>query len=150
MISFLAKIKKYGIDWNAETLSEEYFFELCKRFDISVSEDRLYDSDGFYFCLKGKHFISIDKRLKHPKRLFVMWHEFAHFLHHTPSLNETASFHGLHTKNVQEREADIFATVALIPIEFFRTKTISELIDEEGLSQELIAARQQIWEIFGF
>ena len=40
----------------------------------------------------------MSSRLPQLKKLLVMFHEFAHFLMHSPDTNTTANFHGLGKK----------------------------------------------------
>ena len=78
------------------------------------------------------------------KKLLVMFHEFAHFLMHSPDTNTTASFHGFGQKTRKEREADTFALCALIPKIWIEEREISELIDD-GFPAELLAERVRIY-----
>lgn len=81
MIVLLEKISQLKIGWNVKPLTEEVFFRLCRKYKIKVIEMPL-QVDGFYYYVKGRHYIAIDTRLTHLRRLFVMFHEFAHYLRH--------------------------------------------------------------------
>ena len=144
MQSYLVKIKSLRIGWNKRPLGEEDFYRLCRRFKVTVVEMPLR-TNGFYYCVRGRHFIAVDSKLSHIKKLLVMFHEFAHFLMHSPDTNTTASFHGLGQKTRKEREADAFAICALIPKTWIEEREISELIDE-GYSIELLRERARVYE----
>ena len=144
MQSYLDKIKNLRIGWNKRPLGEEDFYRLCRRFKVTVVEMPLR-TNGFYYCVRGRHFIAVDSKLSHIKMLFVMFHEFAHFLMHSPDTNTTASFHGLGQKTRKEREADAFALCALIPKSWIEDRDISELIDD-GFSMELLRERALVYE----
>lgn len=139
MRSYLKKIAELNIGWNARPLSEDDFYRLCRKFRITVVEMPL-QTNGFYYCVKGRHFIAVDSRLPMARKLFVMFHEFAHYLMHSPDTNTTASFHGLGKKTRKEREADAFALCALIPRVSLETRELLEMIDE-GLPAELLEQR---------
>lgn len=147
MRSYLEKIKELRIGWNSRPLGETDFYRLCGRHKITVVEMPLR-TNGFYYCVKGRHFIAVDSKLPQIKKLLVMFHEFAHFLMHSPDTNTTASFHGIGKKTRKEREADAFALCALIPRSWVEGRQMSELIDE-GYSIELLRERAEIYEQMG-
>ncbi|MEJ7847489.1 MAG: ImmA/IrrE family metallo-endopeptidase [Pyrinomonadaceae bacterium] len=127
-------------------MTEDDFYRLCRRQKVVVQEMPLTVS-GFYYCVLGKHYIAIDSKLKHHEKLFVMFHEFAHYLMHAPNTNETANFHGIGKKTRHEVEADAFAICALIPITWIETRTAQELIEDEGLPAEIVLERQKIYDL---
>ncbi|HEY2865929.1 MAG TPA: ImmA/IrrE family metallo-endopeptidase [Pyrinomonadaceae bacterium] len=147
MRSYLEKLAKLNIGWNVRPLGEVDFYTLCRRFRITVVEMPL-ETNGFYYCVKSKHFIAVSSRLPEIRKLLVMFHEFAHFLMHSPDTNTTASFHGLGKKTRKEQEADTFALCALIPKIWLEGREISELIDD-GFPAELLAERVRIYERLG-
>lgn len=147
MRSYLDKIRDLRIGWNKRPLGEAEFYRLCRRFRITVVEMPLR-TNGFYYCVKRRHFIAIDSKLPPVRKLLVMFHEFAHFLMHSPETNTTASFHGLGKKTRKESEADTFALCALLPKAWIETREFSDLIDE-GISAEMIEQRISIYEKLG-
>jgi len=147
MQAYLEKIRNLKIGWNRRSLDESDFYRLCNRFKITVVEMPLR-TNGFYYCVKGKHFIAVDSKLARVKKLVVMFHEFAHFLMHAPETNTTASFHGLGIKTRKEREADTFAVCALIPKTSIENGVLSDLLDE-GFPEDLIEERLAIYRSLG-
>ncbi len=147
MRSYLERLTNLRIGWNRRQLGEEDFYRLCRRFRITVVEMPL-TTNGFYYCVKGRHFIAVSSRLSRLQKLLVMFHEFAHFLMHSPDTNTTASFHGLGKKTRKEQEADAFALCALIPKPWMESREVSDLI-EEGFSAEILKERAQIYERLG-
>ena len=147
MRSYYSKIQSLKIGWNERPLGESDFYKLCRRFKITAVEIPL-TTNGFYYCVKGQHYIAIDCKLDRVRKLLVMFHEFAHFLMHAPETNTTASFHGLGSKTRKEREADTFALCALIPKTVIANKDISQLIDE-GFSNELLEERFKLYRTAG-
>jgi Zn-dependent peptidase ImmA (M78 family) len=147
MNSYLDKIDSLHIGWNRRPLSEDDFHRLCKKFRVTVVEMPL-ETDGFYYCVKRRHFIAVSSRLSSTQKLLVMFHEFAHFLMYSPDSNTTANFHGLGRKTRKEREADAFALCALIPKSWIETGDIRELIDE-GFPTKMLKERVQVYEHFG-
>jgi Zn-dependent peptidase ImmA (M78 family) len=148
MQSYLEKIQKLRIGWNKRPLGEDDFYLLCRRFKVTVVEMPLR-TNGFYYCVRGRHFIAVDSKLSHIKKLLVMFHEFAHFIMHSADTNTTASFHGLGQKTRKEREADAFALCALIPKAWIEERDISELIDD-GFSMELLRERARVFDQLKF
>jgi len=144
----LEKFTDLDIGWNERPLSEADFYKLCRRFRITVEEIPLRVS-GFYYCVMGRHFIAIDSKLPERRKLLVMLHEFAHFLMHVPNSNETASYHGVGRPTRKEREADMFALVAMIPRTWLETRTPDELIAEEGVLPEDLRQRFELFEKHG-
>jgi len=142
------KISHLKIDWNRRVLTEDDFYRLCRRFKITVQEMPLSVS-GFYYCMKRRHFIAIDSKLPTQKKLFVMFHEFAHFLMHVPDTGVTANFHGIGKKTRKEIEADAFALCALIPRTWIETRSEQEMIEGEGISLEMLRTRTEIFAKFG-
>lgn len=149
MQQLVEKIRKLRFSWNKKPLAEDDFFRLCRRFRIGVDELPL-QTNGFYYCLKGKHFIAIDSRLTGHKRLFVMFHELAHFLMHAPDAGVTANFHGIGKKTRKEIEADAFALCALIPLAWIASRTPHEISEEEGIPLEMVAERVHAFERYNF
>ncbi|MGH9821493.1 MAG: ImmA/IrrE family metallo-endopeptidase [Pyrinomonadaceae bacterium] len=143
------KASRLRINWNRRPLTEDDFHRLCKRFRITVQEMPLTVS-GFYYCLKRRHFIAVDSKLPPAKKLFVMFHEFAHFLMHVPESGVTANFHGVGKKTRKEIEADAFALCALVPKTWIEARDERELIDDESLTGEMLHQRQKILQTYGF
>lgn len=140
---FLEKIEALGVGWNQRSLTDADFHALCRRHKITVQEMPLRVS-GFYYSMLGRHFIAVDSRLPSSKKLFVMFHEFAHFLMHAPDNGVTANFHGIGRKTRKETEADLFAAIALIPRCWLETRTAYEISTEEGIDPEIVAERFEI------
>ena len=139
MRTYLEKFRSLRLGWNRRPLGEDDFYKLCRRFRITVVEMPL-TTNGFYYCVKGRHFIAVSSKLPRLEKLFVMFHEFGHFLMHSPDTNTTASFHGLGHKTRKESEADAFALCALIPRTSLETRDVAELSDE-GFSAQMLQQR---------
>lgn len=142
----LSKIKKLDVGWNERPLTEADFFSLCRRFKITVEEMPLRVS-GFYYFVMGRHFIAIDSKLPREKKLFVMFHEFAHFLLHVPQGNATADYHGVGRKTRKEKQADAFALCALIPKKHLASAEHNDLATE--FAADLIRERLELFERYG-
>ena len=142
------KFTKLKIGWNERPLTEADFHRLCRRFRITAEELPLRVS-GFYYCVAGRHFIAIDSKLPPRKKLFVMFHELAHYLMHVPDQNATANYHGVGRQTRKEREADAFALVALIPKIWLETRSPDEMIRDEGVTPGDLAVRYALFETHG-
>lgn len=137
------KISRLGIGWNERPLTECDFYNICKRFKISVAEMPLTVS-GFYYRVTGKDFIAVDSRLSGPRKLLVLFHELGHFLLHTPDTGATANFHGIGRRSRKEIEADAFALCAIIPKSLLETRSIDEIVDE-GIDPDALRERVEIY-----
>lgn len=129
-------------------MTEDDFHRLCRTNKITVVEMPLR-TNGFYYCVKKQHFIAIDSKLPPLKKLFVMFHELGHFLLHSPDTNATANFHGVGKRCRKEREADAFALCALIPKNWIETRTLSELIQDDGLDADIVHERIETYQTYG-
>lgn len=142
------KIQHLKIGWNEREMTESDFYRLCRRFKIKVVEMPLR-TGGFYYRVMGRDFIAVDSHLPGEKKLLVLFHELGHFLFHTPESGATANFHGVGRRTRVEREADVFALCALIPKQLIETKTLQELVDEDGFTHEVVAERLSVFERYG-
>ncbi|HMQ03294.1 MAG TPA: ImmA/IrrE family metallo-endopeptidase [Pyrinomonadaceae bacterium] len=142
----LTKIRKLDCGWNERALDENDFFRLCSKHSITVIETAQQTS-GFYFSVSGKHFISVSGALRGPRRLFVMFHEFAHFFLHAPYA--AAHFKGVGTKTRQEIEADLFAACAILPQRMIAENSAQALVEELGFPEDLIADRITLFSSYG-
>ncbi|MEP6945065.1 MAG: ImmA/IrrE family metallo-endopeptidase [Acidobacteriota bacterium] len=142
------KISLLKIGWNERVLTEADFHRICRRLRVRVEEMPL-GPGGFYYRVLGRDYIAIDSRLSGTAKLLVQFHELAHFLLHTPESGATANFHGVGRKTRQEREADLFALCALIPLSSLRSRSTAELADE-GFTADIIRERLDILEKYGF
>jgi len=142
------KITRLDIDWNHRPLTEADFYRLCRKHRVTVEEIPLRVS-GFYYLVLGKHCIAIDSKLSRQKKLFVMFHEFAHFLLHAPERGATANYHGVGTRTRKELEADIFALCALIPRTWIVSSAFCEYIEDNAIDADTVTERLGIFERFG-
>ncbi len=140
----LKKFSSLKCRWNERPLNEADFYRLCRRHKISVREMPLRVS-GFYYCMLGRHYIAINSRLQPMRKLFVMFHEFAHYLIHAPDSGATASFHGIGKRTRDEFEADLFAACAIIPRPMVETRSAPELIEAEGFPEDVVRERLEIY-----
>jgi Zn-dependent peptidase ImmA (M78 family) len=146
---FLDNVSRLRCGWNRKPLTEDDFFALCLRKKITVVEMPL-ETNGFYYCVKGRHFIAVDSRLEPYKKLLVMFHEFAHYLMHAPDSGVTANFHGIGRKTRKESEADAFALCALMPEKWISEGTIYRIADEDGIPPWMVIERLQVHKNMGF
>ena len=141
------KAHSLRIGWNERPLDIARLYRICKRFRISVQEMPL-TTDGFYYRVMGRDYIAIDSKLCEQRKMFVLAHELAHFLFHTPETGATANFYGVGRRTRKEREADVFAVCAVLPRPLIEGRTPDELIDE-GAPPDLVAARFEAFRRYG-
>lgn len=146
MLLLADTISRLRINWNKRPLTEADFHKLCRKHKVTVQEMPLKVS-GFYYCAMGRHFIAIDSRLSPQKKLFVMFHEFAHYLLHAPSGSATANYHGVGKRTRAEIEADSFALCALMPRVWVTSGRLAELAADSGYDDEMIADRLVVFDL---
>lgn len=146
MQSFFDKIEKLKCGWNHVPMDEAAFHALCKKQKIKVKHMPL-SVEGFYNCAKGKHHIAIKTGMRPFRESFVMFHEFAHYLMHSPSTDATESYCGSKTHSRDEQEADAFAYCALLPLQLLKTRDPEELADMYGIS--FFLERLAVYERYG-
>lgn len=143
---FHDKIKNLKAGWNERSLSEDDFYALCERCKIRVQRLPLKVS-GFYTCDRKKHYIAIDSRLPTAQATFTMFHEFGHFLMHTPSTAAVSNYCGSKIYRRDETEADAFAYCAMLPLPMLRTREPEELADIFGTT--FLMERLSVYERYG-
>ena len=148
MLLLADTISRLRINWNKRPLTEADFFKLCRKHKVAVQEMPLKVS-GFYYCVMGKHCIAINSRLSPQKKLFVMFHEFGHFLLHSPSGSATANYHGFGKRTRAEIEADSFALCALMPLVWVESGRLAELAADAGYDPGLTQQRLAVFDLHG-
>lgn len=141
------KLEQLKIGWNERELGDEDLYRICRKHKVEIVEMPLRVS-GFYYRVKGRDFIAINSLLTGKKRLAVMFHELGHFLLHVPDSGATANFHRVGERTRKEREADLFALCAIMPMAKLANSSKHKLVDE-GFDEELVAERLEIYRTYG-
>jgi Zn-dependent peptidase ImmA (M78 family) len=141
------KIDQLGIGWNERPLGERDLFGLCERFRVNVDELPL-NTDGFYYRVLGRDHIAVNSRLTGPRKLSVLFHEFAHFLFHTSDTGPAVGFHGVGRRTRKEHEADVFAICAVIPRPQIDGCSVEDLLND-GVPAEIVSERLEILRRYG-
>lgn len=127
-------------EWNVRVLTLDDFHQYCDEAKITVREAQL-EQPGLYMLFDGKPHIFIHEDLRGPERLFVGFHELAHYWLHPLGIQ---FFRGWE-RNI-ETEADVVAACALIPLPTLQHFWPSEIVDLYGYAAELVELRQTIFE----
>lgn len=146
---FLADI--FGkLGWNKRPLTEDDVRRICRREKIKVVEYPLSGTLGCFFRCGGRNYIAVDSRLRGVQRLYVMLHELGHYFLHVPPDVTVAYFFRLRPDTKQEFEAEVFATIAVLPEPLLR-RLISENADfaEEGFTKDVVEFRLKVLELYG-
>ncbi len=109
MLSSLMKLSHYGFNQRALTLED--FYSICESEKITVLVENIVTS--FYMSVDGQKFIVLSERMSELKTLFIAYHELYHALFGEDERTH-AQFFDLQD-SAEERAADAFAAVALIP-----------------------------------
>lgn len=132
-------LKKHFPKWNKVIHTEDDAREFCKKNKVCICETTKVNF-GKYTQYKGYDFILINPKLSPAMRLWVLWHEIAHFLLHSP---ETSNF-SQSTIRKNDREANWVAAILLMPKNLIKNKTRTALQEEYGYLAELIEIRKYI------
>lgn len=128
--------------WNKKVFTESDLFDLCKIHKARHYEDSEMKGKGEYTIHRGVSFVIINKNLGKIEKLWVGLHELGHHLLHYPVPHRFSKG----TKRKLDREANIFASVALIPTYLVESKTLGDIVEEYGYPNDLILVRKEIYE----
>lgn len=127
-------------EWNVRALTEDDFWTYCDDARIIVKETPL-ERLGLHFKRRGQNVIFVRQELRGAERMFVLWHELAHFWLHPPGIQ---FFQGYNDQI--EREADAVAACAMIPQTVLRHYWPSEIIGLYGYPADLVRFRQDLFD----
>lgn len=137
-----------GLGWNKRVLTEDDFDRLCRRERIKVVEMPLLVS-GFYMVRYGRRQIYLDSRPTGVRRLEAALHELGHHYLHAPLPTSSVRFFRLRPGTKEEYEADVFASVALMPAALFRKMAPAEVEEGYGYPRETVEFRLKVLELYG-
>lgn len=100
--------------FSRQRLTGTDFVNLCDSNEIIVKITPDCDR-GFYYFMRGRHYITLSSKLNAMQRSFVGWHEFAHFLQNFYERKSIAAFSNVQPDKASEKLADVFAMIALRP-----------------------------------
>lgn len=142
MLLTLCKLAQYGFNQRALTIDD--FHAICEKEGIEVIYENVDTS--FYMVFQGSRFIVISKKLNWLQQLYVAYHELSHALTNADA-QVAASFFGLQD-SPEEREANAFAAIALIPLANIEDTSI---VDNCccGLGKQIYEQRKLLYETYG-
>lgn len=139
---FVAEISSTRLlGWNKKVLTEADASEFCRSHRITVTVDKRQEY-GKLLYYKGYPFILINPALDPGMRLWVLWHEVAHFILHYP---ETSKF-SASMKRKNDREANMVAAVAMMPRPIIEGHTLAEIQHAFGYPLEVVKIRYDIYQ----
>jgi len=121
-------------------LSLDDFDALAEAQGILVIEGAL-DFPGCFLYHQRRPVILLNRNQSHARRTLTAWHEYGHFLFHTPG------HFGLHGKT--ELEADLIAYCALVPRFLLRWHSLAEIAELYGYDAGIVRERWRIWTRLG-
>lgn len=144
MLHLTSKFKRQIKGWNKRPLTERDFFALCEKLGVFVVEN---DSPrmrwkGIYTVIEGVPTIIINGRLRGVERLWAMWHELGHHLLHSPS----TCFFSENTQQKAQSEANVFASIALIPEVAVTQMYLWDLYETDEFAVKLFQIRLEFYE----
>ena len=98
--------------FNKRRLTGKDFLELCRANNITL-RITVGCGRGFYYSVRGRHFITLSADLSREEREWVAWHEFAHFLQNYYACKTVAAFSDVEPDKATEKLADAFANIAM-------------------------------------
>lgn len=134
-------LKNCPPEWNVRVLTRDDFYSHCDAGGIQLHEDVQIEQPGLYMVYDGRPHIFIDERLRGAERLFVQFHELAHYWIHPSGIKFFLGW-----ERSIEQEANIIAACALIPRTVLEHYWPAELVELYGYSNKLIETRRAILE----
>lgn len=131
--------REYGL--NQRVLAENDCHRICEAESISVHFEPMAWS-GLYLMRRKRPQILVNSALAGAHRLIVLWHEIAHHFLHAPQM----CFYQRGSLDKAEREANMLAAIALVPLPLLETVTMGEIQEEHGYPGDLLELRQKIYE----
>lgn len=130
------RFRQFG--FNRRVLTLDDFYTICDREGILVCHLPMRWR-GLFFYRRGKPVIVLSDRLRGIELLYTAWHEYGHYLFHTPGCR------GVYDKT--ETEADMIATIALIPV-FLLHLPDGEISEMFGYPASLVKQRVKFFQNF--
>jgi Zn-dependent peptidase ImmA (M78 family) len=126
--------------WNQQIFTDTDFFNAVKSSGIIYKETDLIKESGCYLIFENTPFILVNSTVKSKFKRWVQIHELAHYhLGHTP-----AAFSGFRHQKL-DWEANIIASVALIPMTLLSRFSVYEIRDYYNYPIELIDCRLEVF-----
>ncbi|HEX3560403.1 MAG TPA: ImmA/IrrE family metallo-endopeptidase [Pyrinomonadaceae bacterium] len=146
----LAAIKRALPDFGERPFTAEDFRRACRRLKVKAHTIPL-NVDGFYmFTKRGGAHIYINARLCGLRWLYVAWHELMHHVLHAPPDVTVAFFCNVRPDSKEDREAEVFASVALLPEAKLRRMLQAPPEEwEPGFTQQMIEFRLKVLDTYG-
>lgn len=137
-------IKKKLPEWNVKIFNEDDLYDLADDLRLPIIETEVAKAKGEYLIVNDEPLILLKPKLKKSDKIWVLSHEFGHHYLHHPVPHKFSK--GLQKR--MDREANFFATIALIPTWLVESKTLGEITEEYGYSKDLILIRKEIYEAY--
>lgn len=120
MTHSLARLQNAIYGFNKRIFTKDDFLRITRREGIRVYFWHLKKNiNGFYGlnrrCKRPTKYIIINDRLLPDRWLFTGFHELIHHFLHAPQVNIDVYYSKLHASTREEKEADMFARMMMIP-----------------------------------
>jgi Zn-dependent peptidase ImmA (M78 family) len=141
---YLSQIKQVVPQWNEKPLSEDDLQRIARKLKARVHYLK-FRVKGFYMRSKVRgrwqDQIYIDMRSPRAMQTFVLAHEIFHVIRHSPQ-DVGATFYFGMKDSKEEHEANMFASVCLIPLAMLQRLTPAEICEEIGCGPEVVEFRE--------
>lgn len=135
-------IKKRLPDWNVRVFGMKDFEEICSAERIVFVEGIGRKHKGEFIPYANRNMIVLRAGLEEGERRWVAYHELGHYYLHSAGHQFSRSAH-----RRMDREANIFATVALLPSSLLKTDDQSAL--DGYYPEEFVRMRYEILKEYG-
>lgn len=154
MIHSLTTLKKKIRGFNTKQFTADDFWVVIKKERIIVHFWPLQPSVNGFYGVNRKYkrtfkYIVIDSKLWPNNWLSVAFHELIHHFLHQPAANLTVYFSKSNTSGKQDREADMFSLMMLIPKPLLLEMMEPNCDDIYQFSSEDLHARLAVYKTFG-
>lgn len=139
-VIFTSLVQKKLAEWNHRVLSEDDAFAAVAGEPVRIHTDAPIRWRGEYLIYRETPTILIKKNLSSRWRLWVLWHELAHYWLHQPGHYK---FHKTIVRKF-DFEANFVAAIAMMPTYLVQRYSIDELIYEFNYPKEIKFVREFI------
>lgn len=135
-------IRKRLPDWNARVFGMKDFEKICSAERIIFVEGIGRKHKGEFIPFENRNMIILRAGLEEGERRWVAFHELGHYF-----LHEAAHTFSRSAQRRMDREANIFAAVALLPINLLKSE--DQMVLDGYYPQEFIKMRFEILKEYG-
>lgn len=144
MLYIQEKLRELGL--GSGHITENDFYRICEEYGIKAKTSKFPFS--WWMTVDGDPCIVLHDRLKGSEMLFTMFHELGHhFMHGGEDLQNVYAFGS--NNSAKEFEADVFAYLAICPIEVLMSGALREAEVHDPYMRGFRKQREKLYFLYG-